>query len=99
MFDIDKFFLSTLYYKELRDEQFEESLSSVNLDEEFEGKPTSFQYTYKDQKGTIHHVRKEGDKYIDQYRSRKVGKKQWETEETEIGSNLDNIRKRLQRLN
>ena len=42
MFDIDKFFLSTLYYKELRDEQFEESLSSVNLDEEFEGKPTSF---------------------------------------------------------
>ena len=94
-FDIDKFFLSTLYYKELRDEQFEESLSSVNLDEEFEGKPTSFQYTYKDQKGTIHHVRKEGDKYIDQYRSRKVGKKQWETEETEIGSNLDNIRKRL----
>lgn len=94
-FDIDKFFLSTLYYKEIRDEQFDESLSNVDLDKEFEGKPSSFQYTYKDQKGTIHHVRRENGKYIDQYRSRKVGKKQWETEETEIGSNLDNIRKRL----
>lgn len=94
-FDIDKFFLSTLYYKETRDEQFDESLSNVDLDKEFEGKPSSFQYTYKDQKGIIHHVRRENGKYIDQYRSRKVGKKQWKTEETEIGSNLDNIRKRL----